>query len=111
MKRKTNKMSAHKNYDEWVVATLKNNSKQADHFLKISLENFEKDGDIPSLLLALRQVAQVKGGMTKLADQTKLTREALYKILSKDGNPTITTLKIILDALGYAFSLKFARIS
>jgi len=111
MKKNVKKMSSYKSYNYWASDILKSNPKQAANFLKTSLKNFEKDGDTPSLLLALRQIAQAQGGMTKLSDKTKLTRESLYKILSKDGNPTITTLNSILDALGYALTLRFVKTS
>ena len=108
MKRKVKKISDYKNYDEWVAAMLSSSSKQADHFLKLALTDFEKDGDISALLLALRQVAKAKGGFGKLSDKTGIARENLYAVLSKNGNPTITTFQAIIDALGYSLSLKLS---
>ncbi len=54
------KISDYKSYDEWVAATIGSSKKQMNHFLKVSLEDFEKDGDIAILLLALRQITKVK---------------------------------------------------
>jgi probable addiction module antidote protein len=109
MKKEVKKMSNYKSYDDWVAAILKDNPKQADDFLETSLKDFEKDGDISSLLLALRQIAKSKGGIAQLSEKTSITRESLYKILSKNGNPTLTTLKSVLDGLGYGIALKFVR--
>jgi probable addiction module antidote protein len=46
------------------------------------------DGDPSSVAIALRTVSETIG-MTELARRTGLAREALYKILAKDGNPTV----------------------
>jgi probable addiction module antidote protein len=109
MNKKTKKISDYKSYDDWVAETIGSSKKQMDHFLKLALEDFEKDGDIAILLLALRQIAKVKCGMAEISNKTGLTRESLYKILSKDGNPTLTTFKAILDALGYCLSIRSIR--
>lgn len=48
---------------------------------------------------ALGDVARARG-MTNMAKQTGLSRENLYRALSKDGNPRLKTLEKIFDALG-----------
>lgn len=53
-------------------------------FLDIALEEYEKDGDRETFLLALRDVAEARGGLTKLAERTRLNRQNLYKVLSTD---------------------------
>ncbi len=108
-KQKTKNLSDYESYDDWVAAVLAENSKQAEDFLKNALADFEKDNDIAALLLTLRQLAKAKGGFAQLSEKTGITRETLYKILSKTGNPTITTLKSILDALGYCLTLKLLK--
>ncbi len=39
-------------------------------------------------------------GMAELAGATGLSRSALYRAFSKDGNPTLATLLSVLHALG-----------
>jgi probable addiction module antidote protein len=51
-------------------------------------------------LVALKDVVDARFGMTGLAEQAELNREALYRALSEDGNPRLTTLEKILAALG-----------
>jgi probable addiction module antidote protein len=51
-------------------------------------------------LLGLRDVVEAHGGIGQLAKAAKLNRESLYEVLSKDGNPTLSTLASILSALG-----------
>jgi probable addiction module antidote protein len=55
-------------------------------------------------LLALRDVAKAYG-IANLAADTELAREALYRTLSKDGNPRLTTLLSLLDALELKLSV------
>jgi probable addiction module antidote protein len=51
-------------------------------------------------LLHLRDVAEAWGGMGKLAAETRLAREALYRMLSENGNPQLASLEKILHSLG-----------
>ena len=52
-----------------------------------------------AFLVALRDVAEAQKGMAKVAQQTKLNRENLYRTLSKRGNPRLNTVGSILDVL------------
>ena len=47
-------------------------------------------------------------GMVQLAKDTGLTREGLYKALSKDGNPSLGTVLKVLKALGLKFTPQVA---
>ena len=49
---------------------------------------------------ALGAVARARGGIAKLAQDTGLSRQALHKALSEDGNPTLETVLRVLKALG-----------
>ena len=64
-----------------------------------------EDGDLGVALLALRRIAEARGGMAKLAQATGLTREALYRTLSAAGNPRLTSLAAILDATGLRLTI------
>jgi probable addiction module antidote protein len=57
------------------------------------------------VLDALGAVARAKG-MTELARQAGMSRESLYRALSKDGNPQLSTIMKVLDALGYKLDVK-----
>lgn len=57
--------------------------------------------DDPGLfLLALQDVIRAQGGMAKVSKKTQLNREGLYDMLSKKGNPRLSSLEAILEALG-----------
>ena len=51
-------------------------------------------------LIALRNVAQARGGLGALSGETELNRQALYRMLSEDGNPTLANLMKVLAVLG-----------
>ena len=55
------------------------------------LEDAFEDGDPASITHALGTVARAKG-MTKLAEETGLSRQALYKALSAEGHPEFGTV-------------------
>jgi len=57
-------------------------------------------------MLALRHVAQAQGGVAEIARRAKLTREATYKMLSKVGNPALSSLTAVLAATGLRLSVK-----
>lgn len=70
-------------------------------YLQAALE----DGEPAVLLLALRRIAEARGGMAKLAQATGLSREALYRTLSASGNPRLTSLTAILGATGLRLAI------
>lgn len=51
-------------------------------------------------LLAVKDVAEARGGVGKLSKLSKLNREGLYDMLSTNGNPRFSSLSSILNALG-----------
>lgn len=73
----------------------------ADHKAAVEYLNaaFE-DKDYNVFLLALRDVAEAWGGMSKLSRKSKIPRISLYKMLSKRGNPEIHSLHLLLRSLG-----------
>ncbi len=57
-------------------------------------------------LLAVRDVVEAQGGIAAIAKSTKLNRENLYNMLSKEGNPRLTSITSVLDRLGFSVSFK-----
>jgi len=60
----------------------------------------------PEFLLGLRDVVEANGGVGQVAKLAKLNRESLYRLLSKNGNPRLSSLANILSGLG--IDLQFA---
>ncbi len=65
-----------------------------------------KEGDKKMFLVALKNVAEASGGISKLSRATKLNRANLYKIFSKAGNPEIQTLSSILSSFGLRLAVE-----
>ena len=55
--------------------------------------------DATFIAAALGDIARAYG-MVRLAKETGLTREGLYKTLSKDGNPSFSSILKVIHALG-----------
>jgi probable addiction module antidote protein len=68
-----------------------------------------EDGDARAVPFALRTVVDAVGGMAALADMTGLSRETLYRTLSKRGNPRLDTLAVILAAFGLQLTVRPAQ--
>ena len=62
--------------------------------------------DDPALVAhALGVVARARG-MMKLAEETGISREGLYKALSDDGNPSLATVMKVAKAMGLKIVFK-----
>ena len=75
-------------------------------YLSVALEDYEINADIDAFLLAVRDVAEAQGGISKLAERLSLTDDGLNKVLSGNGNPQLNTIREILHELGFKFSIE-----
>jgi probable addiction module antidote protein len=66
-----------------------------------------EDGEPALITHALGVVARAKG-MSQLARDAGVTREALYKALTADGDPKLSTFVGVMKALGMRLSAKAA---
>jgi probable addiction module antidote protein len=82
-------------YDEVLKERFKKDPQEAIDYLSAMLES-PKEPEL--FLLALGRVAKTFG-MTEIANTTGLGRESLYKTLSTEGNPTLKTLLLLVDAM------------
>ena len=68
----------------------------------------DEAGDDPAFVAeALGTIARARG-MAQLAKDTSITREGLYKALSKDGNPSLGTFLKVVRALGLRLTVQAA---
>ncbi|MBP7064591.1 addiction module antidote protein [Ferrovibrio sp.] len=67
------------------------------------LEEAFESGDPKFVAHALGIIARARG-ISSVAQETGLSREALYRSLSSEGNPTITTVMDVMRALGLKLS-------
>ncbi len=80
------------------------NPEYAVGYLDAALE----DGDQQVFLLALRDVAEARG-LSQVAREAGLNRENLYRILSLNGNPQLSSLTTLLRSLGLRLSIRQAE--
>lgn len=77
--------------------------KEMAAYLEAAIE--ESDGDAAFIAMALGDIARAKG-MAELSRETGLGRESLYKALSAEGNPQLSTVLKVAKALGLQLHVK-----
>ena len=95
-------------YEEGLMERLKD-PQYAAGYLETSM-NDKEDNPEELFLIALRDVAKAYG-FTHIAKKSHLGRESLYKALSKKGDPRLSTLTSVLDAIGLKFSIQLKQAS
>ncbi len=97
------KRKASISHDEAVVAEIRESPEFAAEYLRAALE----DDDEPRVLLvALRRVAEARGGIAKVAKAAGIERESLYRALSSRGNPRLSTLVAVAKAVGLRLTVE-----
>jgi len=99
------KLKASQSHDQATVRELRDNPKFAAEYLRAALE----DADEPTvLLIALRRIAEARGGIAKVAKAAGIERESLYRALSVHGNPRLSTLVAVTKAVGLRLTVEAA---
>ncbi|MCZ0953670.1 MAG: putative addiction module antidote protein [Rhodospirillaceae bacterium] len=89
-------------FTKWDAADHLRTHDDARLYLQACAEEDPGDGSL--IRAALNDVARA-GNISKLARDAGMSREGLYKALSKDGNPTFATVMRITRALGMQLSI------
>ena len=92
-------------HDEATVRALRENPEFAAEYLKAALDD---DAEPKVLLIALRRIAEARGGIAKVAKAAGIQREALYRALSERGNPRLSTLVAVAKAVGLKLTIEVA---
>lgn len=101
----TKRGSKSEEFSRWDAADYLKSEDDMVAYLEACLEEAPDD---PALLAAaLGDIARARG-MMQLAKDTGMTREGLYKALSKDGNPSLATILKVIKALGLKLTPKVA---
>ncbi|HXZ14092.1 MAG TPA: addiction module antidote protein [Candidatus Sulfotelmatobacter sp.] len=98
------KRKASVTHHEAIVRRLRKDPKFAAEYLKAALED---DGGPRVLLIALRHLAQAQG-IAKVAKAAGIERESLYRALSVNGNPRLSTLVAVTKAIGLRLTVEAA---
>lgn len=99
-------MSRYRTYRSALIQELKDNPEEMEAYLQAAIKAFDQDQDTSALLLALRTVAEARGGIPELARRIGMEKMTLYKALSEEGNPRLSTTLQILHGLGYRLALE-----
>lgn len=70
------------------------------------LNSILEDGEQSELLITLRQMAKAFGGVQTVAETAHLSTTQLYRTLSPDGNPVLSSLSAILKAMGLRLAVQ-----
>ena len=89
-------MMKHRTHDEAMAEIYQSDPAYAQELLNSVLA----DGDQAELLVVLRQLAKAFGGVQSIADKAHLNPTQIYRTLSPDGNPALSSFRAILDAMG-----------
>lgn len=101
MKRNTHPRST--SHDEKVIERLRSDPLFATEYLKAAME----DEDEPQvLLIALRRIAEARGGIAQIARKAGVERESLHRALSGRGNPRFSTLSAVAKAVGLRLTVE-----
>jgi probable addiction module antidote protein len=93
-------------HDEVMVNRLRKSPVFAAEYLKAVIEDTEEP---QVLLIALRQIAEARGGLAKIAKAAGIERESLYRALSPRGNPRLSTLFAVTRAMGLTLTVETAQ--
>ena len=83
------------------IADYLDNEEMIAEYLNTVLE----DGDSSDLVAAIGHIAKAIG-MTKIAEQTGMSRPSLYKALADGAKPQFETIMKVLKAIGGQISVK-----
>ena len=97
------KRKAGTSHGEAAIRELRADPEFAAEYLKAALEDSDEPG---VLLIALRRVAQARGGIAKVANSAGVERESLYRALSARGNPRLSTLVAVAKAVGLKLTVE-----
>ena len=97
------KHKASTSHDEAMTRELRENPDFAAEYLRAALEDAEEPR---VLLVALRRVAESRGGVAKVAKAAGIERESLYRALSAHGNPRLSTLVAVTKAMGLKLTVE-----
>ena len=75
----------------------------AKEYLNEAIES----NDSAVILMALRNIAEAQqDGITGLAGRSNLTRNSMYKMLSSDGNPKLSSFLNLVHGLGFQIKIE-----
>jgi probable addiction module antidote protein len=103
--RKPKASSSSVSHEEALLRELRSSPVLAAEYLRAAIEDEEEP---QVLLIALRRIAEARGGIAKVAKMAGVERESLYRALSARGNPRLSTLVAVTKAVGLKLTVEAA---
>ena len=83
-------------------------SEFAKGYLEAALQDFDKDGNIEILLLAMKDIVEAQGGIEELVTWTNLSPQTLTYLLNTEHPPQLDKVLDILSTLKDSYHSKHA---
>ncbi len=90
--------------DEIITGIYRQQPESATEMINALLE----DGEPQEILVFLRHLAKVHGGIPAVAEAAGLNPTQLYPTLSAEGNPSLSTLVALLKAMHLRLAVRAA---
>lgn len=89
-------INPHRTHDEATIESFRRDPKFAAAYLNAVLN----EGDRGEIMVALRYMTDAFGGVSAVAQKTRLNSTTLYRTLSAKGNPELNSFMEIMKAVG-----------
>ena len=97
----TRRQKRSRSHDAAIEELLRDDPALSAEYLDQSL----REGTREEVLFAMLRVIRAHGGVAKIASETGLNENTLYRTLSAKGNPRLSTLLTICGAVGMRISI------
>ncbi|MDR2437260.1 MAG: hypothetical protein LBD17_04240 [Endomicrobium sp.] len=102
---KTDWSIAKEDFDTTYARSLSKNAKRLEAFKKRIINDYNKNKNVAIFLGNLKIAAMAEKKVSELAKAAKVDRSSVYKILSKDANPSFYSVVSFAHNLGIDFRL------
>lgn len=93
---------AHRSHDDATVEMFRKDPSLAADYLNDVLAT----GDEVDLMMALRYLSTAFGGVQEIARRADANPNTMYRTLSEQGNPSLKTLRAILNSMGLRLAVQ-----
>lgn len=92
-------MRKYRKHQEYLIESLKD-PEEASAYLKACLDEAIETDEFGLFQVALRNVVEAQGGISKVSSKMDVGRESFYKSLSQKGKPRFSTIMHALKSCG-----------
>ena len=93
-------MKNYRTFNQVEESYFRDHPEELDDYINLIFEEYAEDGNTGALLSSLRVLSRVKG-VSKIAEESGLSRKGVQKALSENGNPALSSINAIMHAMGY----------